>query len=130
MRSCSRPSSIRISPTPRSSSVCDTGRRHPLRLDDPGHRDHLVASHHEGPAFAIRAGDLRVDEHVLDLPPAAGEPVAGPPSPYFKPRQLGLDAPAAPLDRAGEVDGPRLEPEALVLADRLHAAAEVDALRA
>ena len=88
MRACSRSSSIRISPTPRSSSVCRHAHRlHSLRLDDPGHRHDLVAAHDERPAFAVGARDLGVDEHVLHLLRAAGEPVAGPPPPYLKPWQ-------------------------------------------
>ena len=59
-----------------------------------------------------------------------GEPVAGPPAPYFKPWQLGADAPAAPAHLAVELDRAALEPEPVVLAHRLDAAAEVDALRA
>src|SRR5437764_3551886 len=127
MRSCSRSSSIRISPTPLSSSVCDTLRAHPFRCDDPRHGDDLVAAHHERPAFAVGAWDLGVDEHVLDLLRAPGEPVAGSPPPYLKARQGGFDPPAAPLDHAVEVARAVLEPEPLVLAHRLHAAAEVDA---
>ena len=52
----------------------------PVGLDDPGHGDDLVAAHDERPAFAVGAWDLGVDEHVLDLLRAAGEPVAGPPA--------------------------------------------------
>src|SRR5438067_6243913 len=122
MRDCSASSSIRISPTPRSSSVADTGHPHPLSLDDSRDRDDLVPAHHERPAFAVGARDLGVDEHVLDLLRAALQPVARPPSPYLKPCQLRLDPPAAPLDRAFEVDGAALEPEALVLAHGLDAA--------
>src|SRR5438067_527812 len=106
MRDCRRPSSIRTSPTPASSSVADTLRAHPLRLDDAGHRDDLVAAHHEGPAFAVGTRDLGVDEHVLDLPPAPGEPVAGTPSPYPKAWQVGFDAPGPPVDGAAQLDGP------------------------
>src|SRR3954452_728863 len=100
MRACRRSSSIRISPTPRSSSVADTLCAHPLRLDDPRHRDDLVTPHHERPAFAVGARDLCVDEHVLDLPRAAREPVAGTPPPYLKPCDRGLDAPVTPRDGA------------------------------
>src|SRR5947199_372492 len=44
-----------------------------FRIDDARDRDDLVAPHNEGPRLALRAGDLRVDEHVLDLlaPPGA-----------------------------------------------------------
>src|SRR5512141_2079592 len=99
-------------------------------LDDPGHRDHLVTPHDERPGFPFRWGDLRVDEHVLDLLLAPGEPVAGPPTSYLKPFERGADAPLAPGDLALDVDGAALEPEAVVLAHRLAAAAEIDALRA
>src|SRR3954454_5482367 len=126
MRARRRSSSIRISPTPRSSSVADTMRAHSFRLDDPRHCDDLVTAHHERPAFAVGARDLCVDEHVLDLPRAAGEPVARTPPPYLKPCERGLDAPIPPRDLAAEVDRSRLEPEPVVLAHGLHAAAEVD----
>ena len=131
MRSCSRSSSIRTSPTPRSSSVCDTVCAHPLRLDDARHRDDLVAAHDERPAVTVGARDLGVDEHVLHLLRAAGEPVAGPPPPYSKAWQPRFDAPRLPR-RPGRSRStrPRLEPQPVVLAHRLHAAAEVDALRA
>src|SRR3954469_4689380 len=129
MRSCSRASSIKISPTPASTSLVDTGRAHPLRFDDAGHGDDLVTTHHEGPSFAVGARDLGVDEHILDLLPAALQPVARPPSPYLKPWQPRLDPPAAPLDGAVEIDGAALGPEPFVRAHRLDAAAEIDALR-
>src|SRR4051812_31624730 len=130
MRSCRRASSIRISPTPCSTSVCDTGSSHPLRLDDAGNGHDFVAAHDERPAFAVGARDLCIDEHVLDLLPAPSEPVARTPPPYLKPWLTRLDSPASPLDRPIEVDRPSFEPEAVVLAHRLHAAAEIDALRA
>src|SRR6476660_3082213 len=129
MRVCSRSSSIRISPTPRSSSVADTARRHPLGLDDAGHRDDFVAAYDERPAFTIGARDLCVDEHVLHLLPPACEPVARPPSSYLKAWQLRLDQPAAPGDAAAQRPRPVLEPETVVLAHGLQTAAQVDALR-
>src|SRR4051794_7799265 len=113
MRACRRSSSIRISPTPRSSSVADTLCTHSLRLDDARHRDDLVAAHHERPAFAVGARDLCVDEHVLDLPRAAGEPVARTPPSYLKPCERRLDAPVPPRDLAAQLDGARLEPESV-----------------
>src|SRR4051794_16407536 len=128
MRSCRRASSIRISPTPCSTSVCDTGSTHPLRLDDAGNGHDFVTAHDERPAFAVGARDLCVDEHVLDLLGAACEPVARTPPPYLKPWLARLDTPTSPLDRPIEVDRPRLEPQAVRLAHRLHAAAEIDAL--
>src|SRR3954452_18782971 len=115
MRSCRRSSSIRTSPTPRSTSVCDTVGPHPLPLEDPGHGDDLVAAHDERPALTVRPRDLGVDEHVLHLPRPTLQPVAWPPSPYLKPWQVGFDAPPSPLDAAAQVDGRRLEPEAVVL---------------
>src|SRR5215469_1880922 len=66
-RACRRASSMRISPTPLSSSALVTGRGHPLALDDPGHGHDLLAAHDERPAFAIGAWDLGVDERVLHL---------------------------------------------------------------
>src|SRR3954452_10524775 len=112
MRACRRSSSISTSPTPCSNSVIDTLGAHSFRLDDARHGNDLVASHHERPAFAVGARDLCVDEHVLDLPRAPGKPVTGPPPPYLKACERRFDAPAAPGDRAAEVDRPRLEPEA------------------
>src|SRR5437870_10568852 len=109
MRVCSVSSSIRISPTPRSSSVADTSCSHPLDFDDTRNRHDLGAAHDERPAFTIGARDLCVDEHVLDLPVPSGEAVAGTPSPYSKAWQLGLDAPVTPVDRAAQLDGPALE---------------------
>src|SRR5438093_6826764 len=129
MRACSASSSIRISPTPRSSSVADTGRPHPLCLDDSRDRDDLVTAHHERPAFAVGARDLCVAEHVLQFLPAAGESVAGAPPPYCKPWQLGFDTPRSPVDAAAQRDRAALEPEPVVLAHGLEAAAEVDATR-
>src|SRR3954470_18189612 len=130
IRSCRRSSSMRISPTPRSTSVCDTVRSHPLGLDDAGHRDDLVAAHDKRPALTIGARNLRVDEHVLHLLRAPLEAIAGPPSPYLKPWEVGLDPPPPPRDRAVQLDRRGFEPEPLVLPHRLHAAAEVDPLRA
>src|SRR5689334_16412967 len=121
MRSCSRSSSIRTSPTP--SSTADTDGPHPLGADDPRHRDDVVAAHHEGPALAVGARNLGVDEHVLDLLRPPREPVAGPPAAYCKPWDVGLDPPPSPFHLPVERDRPALEPEAVVLAHRLDAAA-------
>src|SRR5262245_37781739 len=120
---------MRISPTPLSSSALVKGRGHPLALDDPGDGHDLVAAHHERPPFTVGAGDLGVDEHVLNLLRPAGEAIARPPPPYLKPTAVGGDAPRAPEHLAVELDGRALEPEAVVLAHGLEAAAEVDALR-
>src|SRR5947209_20254713 len=109
MRSCNRSSSIRTSPTPRSTSVCDTVGPHPLALDDPRHRDDFVTAHDEWPAFTIGPRHLRVDEHVLHFFRAPLEAVAGPPSPYSKPWQVGLDAPLAPCDGTAQLHGRRFE---------------------
>src|SRR5437762_4367386 len=99
-------------------------------LDDAGHRDDLAAAHDERPRLSLRAWHLRVDEHVLDLAPPTRQPVAGSPSTHSKPFELRADGPIAPPDLAGQVDRSSLEPQPLVLAHRLEAAAEVDALRA
>src|SRR5204862_423678 len=56
----------------------------------------------------------------------AGEPVARPPTPYLKACELGFDRPLAPADRPLERDRPGLEPEAIVFADCLQPAAEVE----
>src|SRR3954447_14478093 len=115
MRDCSVSSSISVSVIARSNSVADSGY---LRvLDDAGNGDHLVPAHHERPGLSVGAGDLGVDEHVLDLLRPAGESVAGPPSSHFQPGAVGADPPLAPLDGSGEVDRAALEPEAVVLAD-------------
>src|SRR4029077_11625588 len=90
----------------------------------------LVAAHDERPRLALRARHLRVDEHVLDLAPPTSQSVAGLPSTHSKPFELRVDSPVAPPDLAGEIDRASLEPEPLVLAHGLDAAAEVDALPA
>src|ERR687883_193161 len=101
---------MRTSPTPRSSSVCDTRHLHAVVVDDPRNRDDLVASHDERPTFAVRARDLCVDEHVLDLPAATGEAVSGSPASYLKPWELGTDTPRPPRDLALELDRRALQP--------------------
>src|SRR4051794_22978491 len=127
MRRWRSSSSISTSLTACSSSVADSFY---LRmLDDPGHGHDLVAAHDERPRLPLRAGHLRVDEHVLDLAPPTREPVAGPPSTHSKPLELRADSPLAPPDLAGEIDRAALEPELLVLTYRLEAAAKVDTLR-
>src|SRR5579875_674141 len=127
MRRCSLSSSIRTSVTARcSSSVALTD--HLGMLDDARHRDDLVSAHDERPRLALGTGHLRVDEHVLDLPPPPGEPIARPPPSHSKPFGARADAPLAPAHLARELDRPALEPETVVLAHGLHAAAEVDAL--
>src|SRR6266511_3094989 len=93
---------MRISVTARSSSVWDT----------------------------LCTGDLGVDEHVLDLLRASGEPIAGTPGPYLKAWELRGDPPLAPADLALERHRRALEPDALVLAHRGEAPAEVEPLRA
>src|SRR5689334_24702843 len=100
-----------------------------LGFDDPGNSYDFVASHHEGPRLAVRPGDLRVDEHVLDLLPPAGEPVARPPATYLKACELRFNRPLAPTDVSLERDRPGLEPEPVVFPDRLQPAAEVEPLR-
>src|SRR5215831_8513659 len=70
-------------------------RLHSGNLDDTWYRDDCVTPDHERPAFAVGAGDLGVDEHVLDLLRPPGETVAGPPAANDKPRELGPDAPTA-----------------------------------
>src|SRR5438876_2495058 len=87
-------------------------------LDDSWDGNDLVAAHHEGPCLALRAWDLGVDEHVLDLLLPAGKPVARPPASYLKACELRLDRPLAPADRSLERHGAALEPGAVVLADR------------
>src|SRR5215831_1728071 len=121
MRRWSSSSSIRTSVTARSSSVADS--LHLGMLDDAGHRHDLVAAHDERPRLALRARHLCVDEHVLNLAPPTRQAVAGPPSTHSKPFELRGDSPVAPPDLARELDRPLLEPEPLVLAHGLNAAA-------
>src|SRR5215204_1173116 len=104
MRAWSASSSIRTSPTPCSTSVCDIGHLDLAVGHDPRDRDDLVAAHHEWPAFAVGARDLRVDEHVLDLPGAAGESVAGAPAANPKPWQLGADNQLTTTHLAAQLD--------------------------
>src|SRR5262249_11807446 len=133
MRAPSASRSIRTSPTADSSSVCiplDPNSVHAFGLDDSGDRNHFPTAHHEGPRFALGAGDLGVDEHVLDLLAPAGEPVARPPATYLKACQLGLDRPSAPANRAVERDRAAFEPRPVVLSDELDAVAEIEPLRA
>src|SRR5918992_1876377 len=130
MRVCSVGSSIRISETACSSSICVTLCTHPLRLDDAGNGDYFVPAHDERPRLSFGAGDLGVDEHVLDLLPAPGEVIAGAPSSYLKARLARGDAPLAPPHLAFERDRRSLEPHLVVLADRRQAPAEVEPLRA
>src|SRR5215467_10427607 len=81
-------------------------------------------------ALAIRPGDLRVHEHILNLLRPSCEPVARAPAAHAQAGQLRADAPAAPQHLAAQLDRAALEPDAVVLTDDLHAVAEVDALRA
>src|SRR5215208_7266667 len=121
MRAWSTSSSIKTSPTPRSTSVCDTRHFHGVVRDDSGDGDDLVPTDDEGPSFAVGARDLGVDEHVLDLSGTPGEAVTGSPASYLKPWQVGPDAPRPPFDLAAQVDRRALEPEPLVLAHGLGA---------
>src|SRR5918994_2088751 len=130
IRDCSVGSSISTSPTAPSSSVCVTLRAHPLGFDDARHCDDLVTAHDERPRLALGAGDLGVDEHILDLPPAPGKSVAGAPPSYLKATLAGGDPPRAPADLAIQRDRGLLEPDLVVLPDRGNAAAEVEPLRA
>src|SRR6185437_12660854 len=120
---------MRISLTPRSSSVCDTLDEHSFRLDDSGNGDHVVPAHDERPRLACGTGDLRVDEHVLDLLRSPGEPIAGTPGSYLKAWELRGDPPLAPTHLAAQSDGRLLDPDTLVLAHRGQAAAEIESLR-
>src|SRR5207237_10566454 len=97
--------------------VCDTPGANPLRLDGSRDRDDLVPPHDERPRLALRSRNLGVDEHVLDLLRAPGEPVARAPGPYLKSFLLGGDAPPSPVDLAFERDRRPLQPEPAVLAD-------------
>src|ERR1043166_3315924 len=120
---------MRISLTPRSSSV-DAFDMDPFRVDDSGHHDHLVPAHDERPRLALRAGDLRVDEHVLDLLAPPGEAVARAPGPYLKASQLRFDAPSDRAHLPRERDRRGSEPDLVVLADGGEPPTEVEPLRA
>src|SRR5262249_26037453 len=100
------------------------------RVDDPGNGHDLVAAHDERPRLSLRPGDLRVDEHVLDLLPTACQMVARTPPAYLKPLFLGCDRPLAPADRCVEGDRGAVEPRARRLGDDLAPVAEVEAARA
>src|SRR5689334_2901087 len=125
MRALRASVSTRTSPTALSNSVWDTLYLYVRVIEDTGDRDNLVAAHDERPRLALRSGDLGVDEHVLDLLLPACEPVAGPPASYLKASELGLDPPLAPANSAVERNRAALQPEAVVLADDLHAVAEI-----
>src|SRR5512133_3558736 len=99
-------------------------------LDQARDGDDLAPSDDERPCLALRPRDLGVDEHVLNLLAAAGEPVARSPASYLKACELGLDGPRAPADAAVERHRRLLEPDAVVLADGGQPLAEVDAPRA
>src|SRR6476660_85194 len=120
---------MRTSETPRSSSVWDTFDAYSFRFHDVRHCDHVVSAHDERPRLACRPGDLRVDEHVLDLLRSPGEPIAGTPGPYLKAWELRGNAPLAPADLAVERDGSALEPDPVVLTHRSQAVAEIEPLR-
>ena len=137
-RSSSRQSRCRSSPAKPATALLarsvEPTRLFPLGLDagvvdDSGDGDHVVSTHDERPVLTLRPGDLGVDEHVLDLLRSAGEPVAGPPASYLKPCEIRADAPRPPMHLAVEIERAVLEPEPVVFAHGLHAAAEVDALR-
>src|SRR6266540_937144 len=121
---------MRISETARSNSVCDTLGKDSFRLDDPGHGDDLVPAHDERPRLAGRTGDLRVDEHVLDLLRSPGEPIAGAPGSYLKAWEARGNPPFAPAHLGVEHHGCALEPDTLVLPHSRQSATEVEPLRA
>src|SRR5437762_11861962 len=121
---------MRTSVTPRSSSVCDTRCAHSFRLDDSRDRDDVVAAHHERPRLAGGTGNLRVDEHVLDLLRSSGEPIAGTPGPYLKAWEVRGNPPLAPHHLTVEGAWGVLEPHTVVLTHRGEAAAEVEAIGA
>src|SRR5439155_8234287 len=120
-----RSPSMRTAETPRSSSVWDTFDAHSFRLDDARHRDHVLSAHDERPRLACGTGDLRVDEHVLDLLRSPSEPIAGAPGPYLKAWELRRDPPFAPAHLAVERDRRSLEPDAVVLAHGRETGAKV-----
>ena len=80
-------------------------RRHAGRLDESQGRRRRRARVRRGPRLAFRPRDLGVDEHVLHLLAAPGEPVARSPASYLKACELGFDRPRAPAHPALERDG-------------------------
>src|SRR5215211_1110658 len=102
---------------------------HAGRIDDAGHGHDLVAPDDERPLLTLGARDLCVDKHVLDLLRAADESVARTPRSYLKPWERRRNSPGSTAHFAVERDRRALEPQAVVLANRLDPAAEVDALR-
>ena len=133
MRAWRRPRRSGSRRRPRSSSAWLTAR---ARGSTPGgsrrarDRDDLVPAHDERPRLAVGARDLRVDEHVLHLLAPPGEPIARAPRAHLEPGERRLDRPRRPSATRRGADRALLEPEPVVLAHRLDAAAEVDALRA
>src|SRR6476620_9609265 len=126
MRAWSVASSIRTSPTPRSSSVLVLITLPPHRwiFHDSGDADNLAARDDERPGRALAPWHLRVDEDVLHLLAAAAEAIAGAPG-------TNLEAGSVRRDRPGaEADGAVLERDAVVFADGADAVAEVRFLRA
>ena len=77
---------------------------YPGVVHDPGHGDDLVAADDERPGLALRPRHLRVDEHVLDLLAAAGEPVARRASRALEARDARTRSSSRPSDRAVERD--------------------------
>src|SRR5262249_36367043 len=117
---------MRISATSRSSSVCDTLAAHSFRLDDPRHRDDLVAAHDRRPRRASGGGHFSVAEPVWVLLRPPGERAAGAPGSYLKPWPARRDPPLPPADFAVERDRRPLEPDALVLPHGRDSAAQVE----
>src|SRR4026207_14202 len=97
-------------------------------VDDARDGDDLVPAHDERPRLALRTGDLGVDEHVLDLLRSAGEAIARPPAAYLKAWPRGVNRPPAPANRAFWGAGAGPEPERVVRAHGLEAAAEIETL--
>src|SRR6266550_9400950 len=118
---------MRTSETPRSSSVCcDTLDAHSFRLDDARNGDHVVSAHDQRPRLAGGTGNLRVDEHVLDLLRSSGEPIAGTPGPYLKAWEVRGNPPLAPQHLTVEGNRSVLEPYALVLPNGREPSATVE----
>src|SRR4051812_33858356 len=89
------------SPIAAFSSACVIApRSHGVALDEARDSDDLVPAHDDRPAVPEAARDLGVGEHVLELLPPAGEPIARSPRPYRQTRLVGLEYPRAPTDAA------------------------------
>ena len=93
------------------SSVATTALLVPGRDGDTRHHDDLVAAHDERPRLALRPGDLRIDEEILHLLAAPGEPVPGSPPAHAQTRSCAARCARRPSGPAGRARRRPLEPD-------------------